>query len=78
MGPEIIDPQAAEKREMAQRNANLHFAGQLMLSMLSGKADIAGCANITPQELFQFAIGVAEQMNLYFSRPFDEPNRLVN
>ena len=73
-----INPKAAEEREMAQRNANLQFAGQLMLSMMHGKADIAGGANITPEELFNFSMAVAEQMSLYFKRPFDEPSRLVS
>lgn len=71
-----INPKAAEEREMAQRNANLQFAGQLMLSMMQGSVAMVG--GVTPEQVFQFAMGVAEQMSLYFGRPFDEPTRLVS
>ncbi len=71
-----IDPQAAEKREMGQRNANLQFAGQLMLSLVQGNVAMVGA--VKPEDVFQFAMGIAEQMHIYFSRPFDEPTRLVS
>lgn len=78
--PELINANASAEREMQQRNANLQFAGQLMLSMVQGQAKVSMKdmeVEVTPEELFSFAIGVAEQMNVYFRRPIDEPSRLV-
>lgn len=74
--PEVIDPQASEKREMQQRGANLQFAGQFMLAMAQGRPEILELAS--PEGLFEYAIAVADQMRIYINRPFDEPSRLVS
>lgn len=74
MNPGIIDPQAAEKREMQRRAANVNFASGLLSAMAQGRPDIA---KELPSELFTFAIGCAEQIQMYLERPFDEPSRLV-
>lgn len=72
----IIDSQASEKRELQTRAANINYAGQLMMAMVTGKPEVV--ENVTPEKLFQFAIGVADQIQLYLGRPFDEPGRLVS
>ncbi len=77
--PEMIDPNAAEQREIQKRGVNVNFAGQLMLSMVQGCPGMADPKMGTkPEDLFAFAIGVAEQMGLYMNRPFDVPGRLIS
>lgn len=72
--PEMIDPQRAEKQEMHNRQVNIQFAGNMMLNMATAGLEMT---EQSPEKIFAFAIGCAEQMRIYMERPLEEASKLI-
>lgn len=67
----IVDPDAANKREMAQRANNVQAAMQLMSALA------AGGTKLGPVELAEYCLTSVEQLTKYMERPFEEKSPII-
>lgn len=69
----MIDPEAAQKREMAQRANNVQAAMQLMSAMAAGGAT----KEFGAIELAEYALASVDSLQKYMERPFEGSARLI-